>query len=93
MSGFGPSADWLRNLQANGRAEVSIGWSSFSATHRMVPVEEAMAPFAAYERRNRLAGPVVRVVLSRLIGWRYDGSDSARRRAADQLPSVPFRPS
>src|ERR1035437_9057286 len=42
MSGFGPGADWLRNVQANGRAEVSIGRSSFTATHRMVRVEEAM---------------------------------------------------
>jgi len=32
MSGFGPGADWLRNVQANGRAEVSIGRSSFTAT-------------------------------------------------------------
>ena len=93
MSGFGPGAYWLRNVQANGRTEVSIGRSSFTATHRMVPVEEAMAVFAAYERRNRLASPVVRLVLSRLLGWRYDGTDSARRRAAAQLPSVAFRPS
>lgn len=92
MSGYGPRADWLRNVQANGRAEVTIGRSSFAATHRMVPVEEAMSLFAAYERRNRLAVPVVRLVLSRLLGWRYDGSDSARRKAAEQLPSVAFRP-
>jgi hypothetical protein len=59
----------------------------------VVPVEEAMAVFAAYERRNRLASPVVRLVLSRLLGWRYDGTDSTRRKAAEQLPSVAFRPS
>jgi deazaflavin-dependent oxidoreductase (nitroreductase family) len=93
MSGFGPGADWLRNVQANGRAEVSLGRTWFTATHRMVRVEEAMAVFAAYERRNRLASPVVRLVLSRLLGWRYDGTDSARRKAAAQLPSVAFRPS
>jgi deazaflavin-dependent oxidoreductase (nitroreductase family) len=93
MSGFGPGADWLRNVQANGQAEVSIGRSSFTATHRTFPVEEAMAVFAAYERRNRLASPVVRLILSRLLGWRYDGTDSARRKAAEQLPSVAFRPS
>jgi deazaflavin-dependent oxidoreductase (nitroreductase family) len=84
MSGFGPGAYWLRNVQANGRAEVSIGRSSFTATHRVVPVEEAMAVFAAHERRNRLASPVVRLVLSRLLGWRYDGWT---RRAAGPLRS------
>ena len=73
MSGFGPGADWLRNVQANGRAEVSIGRSSFTATHRMVRVEEAMAVFAAYQRRNRLVSPVVRLVLSRLLGWPFLG--------------------
>jgi deazaflavin-dependent oxidoreductase (nitroreductase family) len=70
MSGFEPGADWLRNVQANDQAEISVGRSSFTATHRMVPVEEAVAVFAAYERRNRLASPVVRLALSRLLGWR-----------------------
>lgn len=92
ISGFGPEADWLRNVLANGRAEVSIGRSSFPATCRVLPIEEAVAVFADYERRNRLAAPVVRAVLSRLLGWRYDGSESARRRAAEQLPSIAFRP-
>ena len=92
MSGFGHGSDWLRNIQANGRAEVNIGRSSFPATYRVVPIEEAIAVFADYERRNRFAAPVVRLVLSRLLGWRYDGTDSARRKAAEQLPSVAFRP-
>ena len=93
MSGFGHGSDWLRNIQANGRAEVNIGRSSFPATYRVVPIEEAIAVFADYERRNRFAAPVVRLVLSRLLDWRYDGSESARRRAAEQLPSIAFRPS
>ena len=49
--------------------EVSIGRSSFPATYRVVPIEEAMAVLAAYERGNRLAAPVVRVLLSYLLGW------------------------
>src|SRR5665811_1543615 len=57
LSGFGHGSDWLRNIQANGRAEVSIGRSSFTATYRVVPVEEAMAVFAAYERSNRSRAP------------------------------------
>lgn len=93
LSGFGHGSDWLRNIQANGRGEVSIGRSSFPATYRVVPIEEAIAVFADYERRNRFAAPVVRLVLSRLLGWHYDGSESARRRAAEQLPSIAFRPS
>ena len=38
------------------------------------------------------AAPVIRRVLSWLVGWRYDGSDSARQRLARQLPIVTFRP-
>jgi hypothetical protein len=30
-------------------------------------------------------------VLSRLLGWRYDGSDAARARLARELPMVAFR--
>ncbi|MEO8517795.1 MAG: nitroreductase family deazaflavin-dependent oxidoreductase [Dermatophilaceae bacterium] len=93
LSGFGAGADWLRNIQANGRAEITMGRASFPATYRLVPIDEAMAVFADYERRNRFAAPVVRLVLSWMLGWRYDGSGSARRRAAEQLPSVAFRPS
>jgi hypothetical protein len=80
-------------VQADGRAEVSIGRSWFTATYRLVAVKEATAVFAAHERRNHLASPVVRLVLSRLLGGRYDSTDSARRKAAEQLPSVAFRQS
>ena len=47
---------------------------------------------AGYERRNRWVAPVVRAVLSRLVGWHYDGSESARRRLVGELPMVAFRP-
>ncbi|MGA8044630.1 MAG: nitroreductase family deazaflavin-dependent oxidoreductase [Dermatophilaceae bacterium] len=90
VSGFGPGSDWLRNIQANGSAEISIGRESFPASFRMVPVDEATAILADYERRNRLAAPVIRFVLSRLLGWRYDGTPEKRRRAAEALPVVAF---
>ncbi len=90
VSGFGPRSDWLRNIQANGRAEISIGRESFAASFRMAPAEEAITVLADYERRNRLAAPVLRLALSRLLGWPYDGSNEARRRAAEALPVIAF---
>jgi hypothetical protein len=36
--------------------------------------------------------PVVRRVLSWLVGWSYDGGDDARRRLVRELPLVEFRP-
>lgn len=43
------------------------------------------------ERRNRFIATVVRAVLSRLVGWRYDGTDAARRRLVVQPPMLAFR--
>ena len=45
-----------------------------------------------YERRNRILGLIVRWVLSRLLGWRYRGSEDDRRRLVKQLPLLAFRP-
>ena len=92
VSGFGPRADWLRNLQAAGGAQLDFGRGPSSAAYRILSVEEATRVFAAYERRNRLVRPVVNRVLSLLVGWRYDGSPDARRRLAETLPFVAFRP-
>jgi hypothetical protein len=46
-----------------------------------------------YERRNGLIAPILRLVISRLVGWRYDQSPSARHPVAEQLPFVELRPS
>ena len=40
-----------------------------------------------YERCNRVIGPVVRMALSWLLGWRYDGSGPARWRLVDRRPA------
>jgi hypothetical protein len=58
----------------------------------MLAPEEASEALADYERRNRWLAPVVRWVLSRLVGWRYDGSAPARLRLVSELPVVGFRP-
>jgi len=92
MSGFGPNSDWLRNIQARSGEEVDIGSRHFPATHRFLGDEEAMAVVKSYERRNRLVAPLVRDVLSRLLGWQYSGSEADRRRLIEQLPLIAFRP-
>lgn len=53
---------------------------------------EAVAAVADYERRNRVAAPIIRSVLSKLVGWRYDGTDEARRRLVEERPLVMFTP-
>src|SRR5664279_4739825 len=86
MSGFGAGADWLRNIQASGHATVPIGATSYPAQFRILPVDEAETVLAGYERRTRLIRPVLHAVLSRLLGWPYDATPTARRRAVEQLP-------
>lgn len=92
MTGFGRGADWFRNIQAVPAAEVVVGTHRFAAAHRILNAEEAERVFAHYEQRNRWVAPIMRMVLRRLLGWRYNGSDGARRRAVAQLPLVAFRP-
>ncbi|MEJ3653504.1 nitroreductase family deazaflavin-dependent oxidoreductase [Actinomycetes bacterium KLBMP 9759] len=92
IAALGPSSDWYRNIQANPAVEVTVGRHRFVPAHRTLDEPEAAAVLAGYERRNRWLAPVLRPVLSRLLGWRYDGSTTARRRMAQQLPVVALRP-
>ena len=92
VSGFGLNSDWLRNIEARGGEEVVIGSEHFCATHRFLAEEEAATVMRDYEHRNRFMAPVVRWVLSRLLGWNYGGSDADRQRLVRQLPIIAFRP-
>jgi hypothetical protein len=92
MSGFGINSEWLRNIEASPNEQVALGARQFNATHRFLVEEEAISVVRNYERRNWFVAPIVRWVLSRLLGWRYSGSDSDRRRLVKQLPLLAFRP-
>jgi deazaflavin-dependent oxidoreductase (nitroreductase family) len=92
MSAFGPKADWLCNIEATPRPEVVVGSRRFLAAYRFLDAEESMQVIAGYERRNWLVAPVIRAVLSRLLGWRYDGSEGGRRRLVAQLPLIALYP-
>jgi deazaflavin-dependent oxidoreductase (nitroreductase family) len=92
MSAFGRNAHWLRNIQVNPDIHITTGSQSFAATFRILTQPEATAIMAEYEHRNRLAAPIIHAVLTRLLGWSYDGSAQARSRLAAQLPFIAFRP-
>jgi hypothetical protein len=66
--------------------------SDHAASARILGGDEAIAVLAGYELRHRIAGPIIRRLLSRLVGWRYSGSPEDRRRVAAQLPFIAFRP-
>lgn len=92
IAGLGRSADWYRNIQSGPAVEIAIGGLRFRPTFRVLDESEAVRTLADYERRNRLATPAIRRVLSWLVGWRYDGTDNCRRRLAEELPIIAFRP-
>jgi deazaflavin-dependent oxidoreductase (nitroreductase family) len=91
MSGFGRRAGWYLNVLAGGAEEIRIGGTAFRPQMRQLDTDEAVSVLAAYEHRNRFVAPLVRLVLSRLSGLRYDGSAAARRRLVERLPLVAFR--
>jgi deazaflavin-dependent oxidoreductase (nitroreductase family) len=92
VSGFGPGSDWFRNVVAGGPVAVDLGRGPRPADHEVLGPEAAEAVIAGYERRNRLATPVLRRALSAMVGWPYRGSPEDRRRLVAQLPVVRFTP-
>jgi deazaflavin-dependent oxidoreductase (nitroreductase family) len=92
LSGLGHRSQWYRNLLAGQAVQVQIARLRFAPAMRPLGSDEAVGVLADYERRNRLVAPLVRGVLSKLAGFRYDGSDAARRRLVQTLPLVALRP-
>lgn len=92
VAGLGRSADWYRNIRSAPAVEIAVGRQRFTPAHRVLGETEAAEVIAAYEHRNRWVRPVVHRLLSKLVGWSYDGTEPARRRLVGQLPLVAFRP-
>jgi ubiquinone/menaquinone biosynthesis C-methylase UbiE len=91
-AGWGWKTGWLHNVEAGLAREVWIAGTRYRPVWRRLEVDEAVAVLERYERHSGLPAVVVRTVLGRLLGWPYDGTPAARRRAAEQLPLLAFRP-
>ncbi len=92
VNGFGRESDWVRNIEATPREEVTVGLQHFVASHRFLDEDEATRVISDYEYRNRFIKPIVRRGLSWILGWQYHGSESDRRRLVRQLALIAFRP-
>lgn len=91
-AGWGTKTQWLHNVEAGLAREVRIGRERYVPACRRLDPDEAQEVLAWYEGHSGLPKGLVRGVLSRLVGWRYDGSPAARQRLVAQLPMVAFRP-
>lgn len=92
MSGWGRTSDWYHNIEAAGGATIVVGGQRMTVNARVLDDGDAAIVLAEYERRNHWIRPVIRRVLSRLAGLRYDGSDDSRMAVVRQLPLVEFTP-
>lgn len=88
VSAWGEKADWYRNIKANPAMEIRIGRERYISEQRFLSLEEVYAEIAAYGRHHPW---LVRTIL-RWLGFRFDGTEQARRRFADSVRMVAFRP-
>ncbi len=89
---WGHRTQWLHNVEAGLAREVLIGRERYRPTHRVLDVEEASGMLQGYEEHSGLPKALVWRVLTYLLGWRYDGSAEARRRAVEQMTLLGLRP-
>jgi deazaflavin-dependent oxidoreductase (nitroreductase family) len=88
VSAWGEKSDWYRNIEANRALEVRTGGRSFTPEQRFLSPEETYAEMTEYERQH----PRLARGLSSWLGKPIDGTDEARRRFADSVRMVAFRP-
>lgn len=87
-SGFGPRADWYRNIHACPEVTITVGARVISATATPLTSAEGAALMAAYAPRH----PALARHLCRVMGYRVDGSESDYREVGSRIPFVRFVP-
>ncbi|MEV5197822.1 nitroreductase family deazaflavin-dependent oxidoreductase [Streptomyces sp. NPDC053720] len=83
-SGFGPGADWYRNLVRTPQATVQVGRRFHVVTAQFVPAEEGGELMARYAARH----PALARRLCACLGYGPDGSADGYRRAGESIPFV-----
>ncbi|MFI6055042.1 nitroreductase family deazaflavin-dependent oxidoreductase [Streptomyces violascens] len=83
-SGFGPNAQWYRNLHRTPQATVQVGRRQHAVTARFLSEEEGGRIMAAYAPRH----PRAARVLCSYMGFETDGSAESFRLAGEQIPFV-----
>ena len=87
-SGWGPSADWLLNLEAGPAHQVRIGHDQFMPEHRFLTTDEAVSVVTRFRVRHPRR---VRLITS-ILGWGDLTDDTAVQRFVTAHPFVAFRP-
>lgn len=83
-SGFGPSADWYRNLQQTPQAVVQLGRGYRTVSAHFLQADEGGELMARYAPRH----PKAARKLCAFMGFAVDGSVEGYRRAGEAIPFV-----
>lgn len=91
VSGWGKTADWLRNIEARPAISVRTGRDRYRPQHRLINASEAEAVAIAFEKQHpfevRLVPPVMQA-----LGWSVCGERPTWRALMSEIPLVAFRP-
>ncbi|WP_028661429.1 nitroreductase family deazaflavin-dependent oxidoreductase [Saccharomonospora saliphila] len=88
-SGFGPRADWYRNVCAVPEATVVVGRTPLPVTAWPLPRHEGEAVMMRYAERHPAAA---RLLCRRVMGFDVDGSADDFRAVGRTIPFVRFLP-
>lgn len=87
VSGFGPRADWYRNVTAHPEVVIQVGRRVFPATATPIGPDEGAEIMARYGARF----PRTARRLCALMGFAVDGSPDDFREVGRRVPFVRFR--
>ncbi|TXK40019.1 nitroreductase family deazaflavin-dependent oxidoreductase [Nonomuraea sp. C10] len=87
-SGFGPRADWYRNITKTPEVVLQVGGRTFPAVARLLPAEEGGEIMARYAPRHQAAARR----LCAIMGFAVDGSVEDYLEVGRQIPFVRFVP-
>ncbi|CAM03319.1 deazaflavin-dependent oxidoreductase (nitroreductase family) [Saccharopolyspora erythraea NRRL 2338] len=87
-SGFGPNADWYRNVLRTPQVTVQVRGRTFPATAVALPAEEGAELMARYAPRH----PVAARQLARFMGFAVYGSAADYREVGRRIPFLRFTP-
>jgi deazaflavin-dependent oxidoreductase (nitroreductase family) len=88
-SGWGPSADWYRNVVHTPDVSIQVGGRTIPVSAVPLTEDEGAEIFARYASRHRRTA---KIILPRVLGLSVDGSDADFRGVGRRMPFVRFVP-
>jgi deazaflavin-dependent oxidoreductase (nitroreductase family) len=87
-SGWGPDADWVRNLPAGPAVQVQLGRESYTPQHRFLSEDESFEVAVQFRREH----PWRLRLISTILGWGDLRDDTAARKFTRTHPFVALQP-